>query len=71
MMWAAKRPAAPPIYGDKRTVRRFALVPRKVDLDDDPPVWVWLEWYFVYQELVESGYGYGWQTVARYSAVPV
>jgi hypothetical protein len=71
MMWAAKKPAPPPRFGDKRTVRRFALFPRLVDLDDDPPVRVWLEWYYVYQELTHSGYGYGWQTLARYSGMPV
>lgn len=71
MMWAAKKPALPSRLGDKRTLSKFALIPRRVDLDDDPPVWVWLERYFVYQELVDSGYGYGWRTLARYSAVPV
>lgn len=51
-MWAARvRERVPEIrQGDKRTIRRFALWPTLVDTEEDPPVWVWWEWYFLYQE---------------------
>jgi hypothetical protein len=71
-MWAAKPQKRTPELWDKRTVRRFALWPTRVDEEDDPPVVVWLEWYYVYQEASSGGYGgISWRTLARYSGMPV
>jgi hypothetical protein len=72
MMWAARPLKRLAGEGDKRTVRRFALWPTRVDEEEDPPVMVWLEWYYVYQEAFVGVYGgLGWHTLARYSGMPV
>ena len=70
MMWPARPLTPPPNYCDKRTRRRFALIPRRVDDDDPQPMWVWLGWYCEQQEYAHYGYGYSWRTIARYSERP-
>lgn len=74
MMWLAwdYHQSKPLKEGDKRTRRRFALFPTLVDVEEDPPMYVWFEHYYEYQELSYWGYGETkWHTLARYSAVPV
>jgi hypothetical protein len=70
MRWPAKPETPEPEFTGKRTARRFAVFPTKVDLDEDPPCIVWLEWYWCYQEWDTSAYDPCWRTLARYSAQP-
>jgi hypothetical protein len=59
-----------PEHKTKRTVRRFALWPTRLDGEEAEEM-VWLETYAAYQEWYNDGYAGGWKTVARYSEAPV
>ena len=67
MRWKAKPVPPDRREGDKRTVRRFALFPRRVEDDMDEDVVVWLEWYWCQQEWQWDIYSARWQTVGRYA----
>jgi hypothetical protein len=65
MRWRAMKA---PAYGETRRVRRFAWFPTLVDEDTDPPLRVWLEWYWEHQQLTLSGFdGTEWRVLGRYS----
>lgn len=51
---------SPPV-GEKRTVRRFALLPKRMDCG----VFVWLEWYLSHEEFCRDWEGYRWKTWKR------
>lgn len=72
MRWTAKPLEPPKKLGQKRTVKRFAFFPTRVDDDEDRPLLVWLEPFYKLQELkqVDDGYGWtwGWVTLSKHSA---
>lgn len=62
MKWRTK-PDWMPRHGDKKTVKRFALLPMVMD----DGYTVWLEWYIAYKQYFNGYAGGSWDTYKRES----
>jgi len=67
MRWTRLAPLPEPQQYAKRSVLLFAVVPVRLEEHNGRVTWVWLEWYVAQQEYTLAGYGWKWQTIARYS----